>query len=195
MGSIEELDMKYYRAAMETNYFGALRCIRALLPAMRERRSGCIVNVTSVFGRMALSPFTSYTASKFAVEAMSEALAQEVKPFNIRVAIVEPGVIDTAMARSVTAVSSHSRYPHTRRYAGFFAAALATPTPAASVADAIVGIVESKSWQLRYPVSGESLLSWREGMSDEEWIESGALEDEAWYRRIESDLGLDARLK
>jgi NAD(P)-dependent dehydrogenase (short-subunit alcohol dehydrogenase family) len=102
VGSVEELPIGAFRAVMETNYFGALRCIRAVLPRMREQRNGCIVNVASVSGRVAASPFAPYTASKFALEALSEVLAQEVKPFNVRVAIVEPGIIDTPMAQRVT---------------------------------------------------------------------------------------------
>ena len=93
-GSIEELALEDFKATMETNYFGPLRCIRAFLPAMRERRSGCIINVSSVAGRIWRSPLAPYSASKFALEALSEALAQEVRQFNIRVAIVQPGIID-----------------------------------------------------------------------------------------------------
>jgi NAD(P)-dependent dehydrogenase (short-subunit alcohol dehydrogenase family) len=195
MGSVEELDLKYVRATMETNYLGTLRCIRALLPEMRRQRKGCIVNVTSVFGRMAVAPFASYAAAKFALEAMSECLAQEVKPFNIRVAIVEPGVIDTAMARSVTQAASRSFYPHFKRYVGFFAASLKTPAPPASVGDTIRGIVEGKSRQFRYPVLGDALLDWRNSMTDEQWIETGALDDEAWYRHVQERFGFDARMK
>src|SRR5215510_6271124 len=77
IGAIEELPFEAFRAAMETNYFGCLRCIRAWLPEMRQRRSGCIINVASVAGRIATPPFAPYTASKFALEALSEVLAQE----------------------------------------------------------------------------------------------------------------------
>jgi NAD(P)-dependent dehydrogenase (short-subunit alcohol dehydrogenase family) len=195
LGPAEELAMEDFRTAMETNYFGALRCIRAVLPGMRARRSGSIVNMSSVLGRVAMAPFAGYTASKFALEALSEVLAQEVKPFNIRVAIVEPGIIDTGMARSVTAMQSQSIYPHTRRYAGFFSATLQTPVSPSVVGDAIRGIIESESWQLRYPVHAEGLLRWRAGMSDEAWVESGALDDEAWYRRVQKDFGFDTRPK
>src|SRR5260370_39451567 len=94
-GSVEELPMAVFRQVMETNFFGALRCIKAVVPGMRERRHGCIVNVSSIAGRMALAPAAAYAASKFALEALSECLAQEMKAFNVRVAIIEPGVIAT----------------------------------------------------------------------------------------------------
>src|ERR1700679_296830 len=95
MGSVEETSLSDFRSTMETNFFGALRCIQAVLPGMRERGSGCIVNVTSVAGRLAISPQAPYASSKWALEALSECLAEEVKNFGIRVAIVEPGVIAT----------------------------------------------------------------------------------------------------
>ena len=94
-GSVEEASLARFREVMETNYFGALRCIKAVIPGMRERRQGCIINITSIAGRMALAPAAAYSASKFALEALSECLAQEMKAFNVRVAIIEPGVIAT----------------------------------------------------------------------------------------------------
>ena len=87
-GSVEELPLADFRSVMETNYFGAIRCIQALAPHMRQRRSGCIINVTSVAGRIASAPMAPYTASKWALEALSEALAGEMKTFGVRVAIV-----------------------------------------------------------------------------------------------------------
>ena len=111
VGSVEEVPLADFRSVMETNYFGAIRCIQALVPHMRQRRSGCIINVTSVAGRTAGPPMAPYTASKWALEALSEALAGEMKLFNVRVAILEPGIIDTAMAQRIADRASDSPYP------------------------------------------------------------------------------------
>ena len=195
IGSIEELPFEAFRATMETNFFGCLRCVRACLPEMRERQSGCIVNVSSVAGRIASSPMAPYAASKFALEALSEVLAQELKPFNIRVAIVEPGIIDTPMSRRIEASPASSHYPQSRRFAGMFAASLANPTPASLVAEKIREIIKSRTWQLRHVAgpSAQPFLDWRKSMTDEEWVNWGALDDEAWYERVQGDFGLDAR--
>ena len=88
-GPVEELPLTEFRQVMETNYFGALRCIQAVVPGMRERRSGHVVNVSSIQGRLCIPSYTAYAASKWALEAASEALAQEVKSFGIKVSIVE----------------------------------------------------------------------------------------------------------
>jgi len=195
-GSTEELDISQFRAVMETNYFGALRCIQAVLPQMRARKRGCIVNVTSASGRIALSPLGSYAASKFALEALSEALAQEAKMFNIRVAIVQPGIIDTAMARRLGEVPYASPYPHTRRIAGLFAASLQNPTTPILVGQKICDIIESGTWQLRHPVGPDAVpfLQWRASMSDEQWVDWGAADDTTWYQSVERDFGLNAHL-
>ena len=194
-GSVEELALADFRAVMETNYFGAIRCIQAVLPTMRARRSGCIVNVASVAGRIANSPLAPYTASKFALEALSESLAQEAKPFNVRVAIVEPGIIDTAMARRIETPQTRSPYPQLRRFAAMFAASLKKPVPPSVVAEKVLQIVDSDTWQLRHPVGPDAapFLAWRKAMSDEEWVDWGALDDDRWYERLKADFGMDAR--
>ena len=79
-GFIEELPFTEFRAVMETNYFGAIRCLQAVVPHVRKRGAGCIINVSPVAGRLSSSPMAPYTASKWALEALSEALAQEMKP-------------------------------------------------------------------------------------------------------------------
>jgi NAD(P)-dependent dehydrogenase (short-subunit alcohol dehydrogenase family) len=196
-GSVEELPMGAFRAVMETNYFGALRCIQTLVPHMRQRRSGCIINVSSVAGRIASAPLTSYMASKWALEALSEGLAGEMKTFNVRVAIVEPGIIDTAMARRIGEPPHNSPYQQTKRFAALFEASLKNPAPPSLVAQKIVEIVKSGTWQLRHPVGPDAapFLQWRAGMTDEQWVELHSSDDETWYRRIQSDFGLDTRPK
>ena len=195
-GSTEEMPLSDFRAVMETNYFGALRCIQAVLPRMRERRSGCIINVTSVAGRISSSPLGAYSASKFALEALSEALAQEVSAFNIRVAVVQPGIIDTAMAQSLGSRPAASHYPNARRMAGLFTAALGNPTSPVIVAQKIRDIIESGTRQLRHPAGpdAEPFLQWRASMNDEQWVGWGATEDGDWYQGVERDFGLNARL-
>ena len=193
-GSIEDLTMADFKEVMETNYFGVLRCIKALLPLMRKNRNGCIINVASVAGKISSSPLGAYAASKFALEAVSEALAQEVKAFNIRVAIVEPGIIDTAMARNIS-IGDDSVYPQSKRFAGLFAASLKTPTQASLVAGKMLEIANSESWQLRHPVGPDAIpfLAWRASMNDEEWVDWNAANDEDWYKAVENSFGLNAR--
>jgi NAD(P)-dependent dehydrogenase (short-subunit alcohol dehydrogenase family) len=183
---------------METNYFGSLRCIQALAAEMRQRKSGCIINVASVAGHVACSPLAPYTASKFALEALSEALAQEMKTFNVRVAIVEPGIIETPMANRIRDFSGDgSPYPQQRRFSHLFAASLKNPTSPSLVAEKIREIIESGTWQLRHPVGPSALpfLDWRKSMTDEEWVNLHGAADEAWYSRMERDFGMAIRPK
>ena len=192
VGAVEEVPLAEFREAMETNYFGAIRCIQAVIRDMRERRSGCIINVTSVAGRIANPPMAPYNASKWALEALSEALAAEMKPFNVRVAIVEPGIIDTALARRVGDAGANSAYPHRERFTNFFSAALRNPVSPTVVAQKILDIAQSGTWQLRHPAGPDAapLLDRRKQITDEQWIDSHATDDETWYR----NMGLDPAL-
>ena len=156
-GAVEETPLDEFRRVMETNFFGGLRCIKAVVASMRERRRGTIVNVTSIAGRTASAPMASYAASKWAFEALSECLAQEMRAFNVRVAVVEPGVIATPIFRKGAALLPDSPYPHARRLGAMFAAALAKPTPPSLVAELIRDIVDGDSWQLRYPAGPDAV--------------------------------------
>ena len=193
-GSIEELPMSEFKAVMETNYFGVIRCIKSVLPEMRKKKSGCIINVSSVSGRLASSPLGPYSASKFALEAMSEALAQEVKPFNIRVRIIQPGIIDTDMAHEISE-EENSIYPSSKRMADLFTASLQNPTSSTIVADKILEAADSNNWKLRHPVGPDAIpfIDWRFSMSDEEWVNWNSVSDEEWYNAVERDFGLNAR--
>jgi NAD(P)-dependent dehydrogenase (short-subunit alcohol dehydrogenase family) len=193
-GSVEELPMEKIIGTMNTNYFGVIRCIKAVLPRMREARSGCIINISSIAGRIAGSPLGAYAASKFALEAISEALAGEVKPFNIRVAVVQPGIQDTRMAHSIEQATP-SLYPQVPRFSGLFRAALAHPVSPDVTAQAVRQIIESGSWQFRQPSGPDAapFLAWRASITDEAWVDWHAQDDEAWYEQVAREFGLDAR--
>ena len=182
--------MEAFLATMNTNYFGAVRCIKAVLPAMREARSGCIVNVSSVAGRISCSPLAPYSASKFALEALSEALAGEVKAFNIRVAIVEPGIQDTKMAHALES-PPQSAYPQAFRFAGMFRASLANPVPPETTATLIRGILESGASQLRHPSGPDAVpfLGWRAGMTDEQWVDLHSADEQTHHQMMEALIG------
>jgi NAD(P)-dependent dehydrogenase (short-subunit alcohol dehydrogenase family) len=196
-GPVEEVAIDVFRRIMETNFFGGLRCIKAVVPGMRERRSGCIINVTSVAGRLGASPQGPYAASKWAFEGLSEVLAAELKPFGIRVAIVEPGIIATPMTMTPRPMPPPGPYtPHRQRMVALFTAALKTPASPFTVAETICDIVRGKSGQLRYPAGpdGAALLQWRQAKTDEEWVNLGAATDADFAADLKKNLGLDVSL-
>jgi short-subunit dehydrogenase len=93
IGAFEENSMEEIKAQFETNFFGAVRVIQAALPIMRKQRSGRIVNITSMGGRIAI-PFDSiYHGTKFALEGLSESIQYEMEPFGIKIILIEPGAI------------------------------------------------------------------------------------------------------
>lgn len=98
MSAVEEGDDAEVRRLFDTNYFGVVDTIKAVLPSMRARRSGHIVNISSMTGLVANPPNAYYSSTKFALEALTEALAQEVKPLGIKVTAIEPGAFRTDWA-------------------------------------------------------------------------------------------------
>jgi NAD(P)-dependent dehydrogenase (short-subunit alcohol dehydrogenase family) len=107
MSAIEEGEEQEVRAMFETNFFGLVRLTNRVLPGMRARRAGTIVNISSIGGLVGFAATGYYHATKFAVEGLSESLAAEVKPLGIQVLIVEPGPFRTDFAgRSIRATKS-----------------------------------------------------------------------------------------
>ena len=196
IGAVEELPIAEFRASMETNFFGALRCIQAVVPGMRERRSGCIVSVTSVAGRFSMAPQAPYASSKFALEALSECLAQEIRAFGIRVAIIEPGVIATPIINKIQQPPPSTKYPHSRRFTELIRASLENPVSPYLVGEKIREVVDSGTWQLRHPVGPDAagFLAWRASMPDEQWVASAAITDDEWVSYVRQNFGLNVSL-
>ncbi len=196
-GPVEELPLAEFRRVMETNYFGALRCIQAVVRGMRERRSGHIINVSSIQGRISIPSYAAYAASKWALEAASEALAQEAKSFGIKVSIVEPGMIATPVWDKRREVPANTCYRQERRIQALVNALLKQPVTPFVVADKIVEIVQSKTWKLRHTVGpdAEPTLQYRASMTDEQWVDLQSVEsDQEWLANVKRDFGVDVEL-
>ena len=188
INAVEDEPIAKMQAVMNTNYFGTVRCMQAVAQAMRTRRSGLIINISSISGR--ISPFGSgaYAASKHAVEAISEAFAQELSAFGVRVALVEPGIIATDMAvANLPKPKADSAYPHGGRMVALNAAAPISGPPPTVVADAVLDIVSGKTTAFRTPCGPDSgtFLGLRASLTDEAWIAmSDTLDDGVFFERF-----------
>jgi NAD(P)-dependent dehydrogenase (short-subunit alcohol dehydrogenase family) len=179
-GTIEESDDAMAKTIFETNFFGALRMIRGVLPAMRKQQSGTIINMSSIAGRVSVGCLGIYSASKFALEAASEALAQEVLPYGIRVRILEPGFIVTPILDrvlgSLAAVAGSTAYPHViERTQLVFTQARQIGGQPELVADLVEEAMSDPSLRLRYMAgdTAQVFFDGRSRMSDEEWVALG----------------------
>jgi len=196
---MELMPMDEIRAVFETNVFGAVRMMQAVLPTMRIRRQGVIVNVTSMMGRVTLPCHGSYAATKFALAAISESLAMEMKPFNVRVAIIEPGVILTPIwhKRTVALPEGHEYGFAMRRLMRVFGSQMEGGTLPDAVAAAIFDAATRPDSPLRIPVGAdaEALAAGRDNMSVDDWVSLYAEPDEeAFVARSEQAFGVDTLL-
>ena len=195
-GVTEESSIEHYQAVMDVNLYGTIRCVQAVVPQMRDRGDGCIINISSVTGVIAAIAQSPYVASKWAVEGLSEGLAQELAPFGIRVAVVEPGIVKTAiLAKNTEAPDASGAYEaHYRRMFAFYAAGLRAPGRPEEVADVIYAAATDDQPQFRYTCGwgGRELTEHKPQVSDRDWIDLGAIVDDADYASRFSDLfGLD----
>jgi len=195
-GAIELVPLDHAHAIFETNFFGAVRMMQALLPSMRERRSGTIVNVTSMMGHVTLGCHGFYSATKFALAAVSEALAIEAKPFGIRVAIIEPGVILTPIWNKAGSLmpDGHPYQQAMGRLLRVFGAQMKGGTLPDAVARTIYDAVQEGATKLRYPVGpdAELIAAARDRMTAAEWALLLTEEDEdKFVARAEVVFGAD----
>jgi NAD(P)-dependent dehydrogenase (short-subunit alcohol dehydrogenase family) len=184
-GPIEDVPVDWAKSLFETNYFGTIRMTQAVLPGMRERRAGVIVNVSSIAGRLAIAGHGHYSAVKHALEAASEALAQEVQAFGIRVAVVEPGVVVTPIfTKAKRFADPASPYAvHVHRLLLFYQMQMKAPSQPSDVARVIHEAVTAKEPKLRYLVGddAERLVAGRKRLTDEEYVATGQAMSDAEY--------------
>jgi NAD(P)-dependent dehydrogenase (short-subunit alcohol dehydrogenase family) len=180
--AVEDLRMEDWRRQFETNFFGVLRVTQAVLPNMRERRSGCIVMMSSVSGFVTAPTQGAYSSSKFALEAMSNALRLELYPFNIKVILIEPGYIMTGIQQAAMDLArpyleNPNKGPYAPLYARFLksmtgarAESKTTPEDCARV---VLKAIESPNPKVRYTVTQLAIVA-------------------KWCKRLLSDRGVDA---
>ncbi|WP_158895484.1 SDR family NAD(P)-dependent oxidoreductase [Amycolatopsis anabasis] len=149
MGAVEEITEEQARAQLDTNFFGALWVTQAVLPQLRKQGSGHIVQISSVGGLGAIATMGLYAAGKWALEGMSEALAQEVEPFGIKVTLVEPGGYATDWGTTSMRMAEYSPAYEPVRAKLFAEGADIEEGDPAKVAEAVLKLVDSENPPLR----------------------------------------------
>ena len=176
VGSFEDLSMDEIKSQFETNFFGAIRVIQAVLPTMRNQRNGRIVNVSSMGGRIAIPLDSAYHGTKFALEGLSESLQYEVEQFGIKIIIIEPGAIKSNFFNNLKMASKAQRpdSPYIQMMqklnAGFSFMLENAPHPV-EVAKVILAAASSEDPQLRYTVGDDAamIVQAKRTMSDREF--------------------------
>lgn len=175
-GFVEEVPLEDWRQQMETNFFGLIAVTKAVLPSMRERGNGTIVNIGSVSGRIAFPGYAPYAASKFAVEGFSESLRHEMAPFGVRVVLVEPGAYRTAIwGKGIAAIRTSEASPYAGPMKAMMSysqrAAESAPDPR-EVAELVGRIADARSPRLRYALGrGSALLLAAKAVLPWSWLE------------------------
>jgi NAD(P)-dependent dehydrogenase (short-subunit alcohol dehydrogenase family) len=161
-GSLEDVSIEEMKAQFETNFFGVIRVTQLVLPIMRKQKSGTIVNVSSVGGRIALPILSAYQSTKFALEGLSESMSYELEPFGIKVVIIEPGAIRTnIMNSSIWANKAQDPkspyFSQLQRIKDHFKSMMENESsPPDEVAKVILEAITSENPQLRYTVGQDA---------------------------------------
>jgi NAD(P)-dependent dehydrogenase (short-subunit alcohol dehydrogenase family) len=176
IGALEDLSMDEIRAQFETNLFGAIRVMKAVLPIMRKQQGGTIVNISSIGGRFAIPLNAAYHGTKFALEGISESVRLETEPFGIKVILVEPGAIRTNILRNAkagqkTAEPSSPYAPMTKKLQKGWEHFFDHATPPEEVAKVILKAVTSENPDMRYTAGDDArqIMEARKQMSDLEF--------------------------
>jgi NAD(P)-dependent dehydrogenase (short-subunit alcohol dehydrogenase family) len=158
-GPLEGMSAEQLEAQFQTNVFGMVAVIRQVVPLMRQQRSGTIINLSSVGGRVA-SPFAAaYHATKYAVEGLSESLRFELRQHGIRVKVVEPGHIKTGFMRSLTWTTHDAYEAPLKNWMAWVAQSDDKAPSPEGVAHVIFKAANDQSWRLRYPAKAGSFFA------------------------------------
>jgi NAD(P)-dependent dehydrogenase (short-subunit alcohol dehydrogenase family) len=188
IGALEETPDAELRAVMETNFFGAMGVIKAALPTLRAQQFGAIVNMSSFGGQLSFAGASAYSASKFALEGASEALAQELAPFGIKVLIVEPGAFRTGFsARALRHMPVMDVYQDAVGPMRAFAHAMDNTQEGdpRKAAEAIEAALDATTTPLRLQLGADAIAAVRAHAET-------LLADLAGWERIANDTRLDA---
>ncbi len=194
VGSVEEVPVDEWKDLFETNLFGVVRCVQAALPSMREQRSGHILNISSITGRTAIPMFGPYSASKWAIEAMTETLAIEAAIFDIRATLIEPGAIATPIRGKTGAPDRTSPYRQVAKNWGFSVGYdHARARGPEEVADVIAAAIADPESPLRITVGSgiDELIALRERHDDRQWIDLWSSDTSDFLAQHEELTGID----
>ncbi len=176
-GPLQYVPLEAVRTQFEVNVLGLLAVTQAFLPLLQNGTSpGRIINISSIAGRVT-SPFLGvYSASKYAVEALSDALRRELMPFRVKVVIVEPGPIATPIWRKDTAgtINRYSETPYgplVKRIGRYFVKQGATGLPAATVGNLILSILQNPNPKTRYLITPDKLSFWLGRLMPDKWLD------------------------
>jgi NAD(P)-dependent dehydrogenase (short-subunit alcohol dehydrogenase family) len=162
-GALEETSIDEAKAQFETNFFGTVRMVQAVLPTMRHQKQGQIINVSSLSGLSSIPFMGFYSASKFALEGYTEALRMELKPFDIHVSLTEAGFLKTPMMnkRQVSTAQLDDYHPWRQRALKAFRDQEAKAPGPELVAGTILRIIDSKTPRLRYLIGSQAKVTTR----------------------------------
>ena len=175
-GAFEDLAIDEIKTQYETNFFGLIRTTQAVLPIMREQKSGIIVNISSGAGRFGYPGHSAYISTKFAVEGLSESMSYELEPFGIKVVIVEPGVIMTNIVNTMV-VARKSQDPNSaysqmmQKMTNTFEGLMKNSSSPDLVANVVLKAVKDENPNFRY-LAGNDVEQWlgaKRNMSEEEF--------------------------
>jgi short-subunit dehydrogenase len=190
-GPIEDITVADIKEQFETNFFGAIRLIKTIVPIMRKQGNGIIVNISSMVGRFAVPLNAAYVSSKFALEGFSESISYELEEFGIKVILVEPGVVRTDFFQNLKIKGTDSKSPYHQlmeKRIGLLKTAMENSTSSSNdVANIILHALNSKDPVFRYIIGNDATncIRMRKSLSDREfmkWIRDGIFHSKGFTR-------------